>query len=46
VTGTNTLAYFALPTVMKTDFMVLIKVLIAVHLEHSSFWPSADVKPM
>ena len=27
-------------------FIVLIKILFAVHLKHSRFWPSADVKPM
>jgi hypothetical protein len=28
------------------SFIELIKILIAVHLEHSSFWPSPDVKLM
>jgi len=25
------------------DFLALIEILFAVHLKHSSFWPSADV---
>ncbi len=28
------------------DFHTAYKNIFAVHLKHSSFWPSADVKPM
>jgi hypothetical protein len=28
------------------DFHGVYKILFAVHLKHSSFWPSADVKPI
>ncbi len=28
------------------NFIVLMKILFGVHLKHSSFWPSADAKPM
>jgi hypothetical protein len=27
-------------------FRVLFEILFAIHLKHSSFWPSADGKPM